>query len=61
MDAMSQSKAKPATQHGHTPASELISIQNSKKVIMSNGEEMEITTPCHWAGVVTGRGSGKSL
>lgn len=59
MDAMSQSKAKPATQHGHTPASELISIQNSRKVIMS--KEMEITTPCHWAGVVTGRGSGKSL
>lgn len=39
---------------------QLLSIQNSRKVIMSNGEEMEITTPCPSRGV-TGRDSGKSL
>lgn len=38
---------------------QLLSIQNSRKVIMSSGEEMEITIPCHWAGVSREEAVGK--
>lgn len=48
------------THSSHRAAShQLLSIQNSRKAIMSNGEEMEITIRCYWAGVSRQEAVGK--
>lgn len=57
-----QSQAcNPALKHCSLKAAghQLLSIQNSRKVIMSNGEEMEITIPRYWAGVSQEEAVGK--